>query len=173
MGEEDQHWVVGVVSEHGQAMITYASRLTGDRHAAEDVVQEALVRAWRRRDELSEEKGSIRGWLMTVIRNIVIDRARARAARPHEVPGESAAAVASASVADHADQLVDFVVLVDAMDRLSTDHRRVLTELYLRDRSVAETAVTLGVPAGTVKSRSFHALRQLRAYLRPADLPGG
>jgi RNA polymerase sigma-70 factor, ECF subfamily len=163
---DDQRWVAAVVADHGKAILGYATRLTRDRHVAEDVVQEALVRAWRHHTELSDQRGSVRGWLLTVIRNIVIDRARAQAVRPREVPEEPTAPLA---VADHADQLVDAVVLLEAMERLSVDHRSVLTELYFRDRSVTETAQTLGVPAGTVKSRSYHALRQLRVHLQPAD----
>ena len=66
-------------------MLAYATRLLGDRASAEDVVQEALIRAWRNPDVLTNGKGSTRGWLLTVVRNLVIDRARARAARPAEV----------------------------------------------------------------------------------------
>jgi len=59
-------------------MLAYATQLTRDRAAAEDVVQEALVRAWRHSDSLTNGKGSVRGWLLTVVRNIVTDQIRAR-----------------------------------------------------------------------------------------------
>jgi len=72
-------------NEHGASLLAYATRLTNDRAAAEDVVQETLLRAWKHADVLTEEKGSVRGWLLTVARNIVTDRARARAVRPPEV----------------------------------------------------------------------------------------
>ena len=62
-------------------MLAYATQLTRDRAAAEDVVQEALVRAWRHPDSLVNGKGSVRGWLLTVVRNIVTDQFRARNAR--------------------------------------------------------------------------------------------
>jgi RNA polymerase sigma-70 factor (ECF subfamily) len=78
----DEEFVTRLVQEHGAALIGYATRLTGDRFAAEDVVQEALTRAWQRPEILENGKGSVRGWLLTVVRNIVIDQARARSARP-------------------------------------------------------------------------------------------
>ena len=62
------------------------TRLLGDPVAAEDIVQEALVRLWRNPQVLHNGKGSVRGWLLTVVRNLVTDRIRARAARPPRSP---------------------------------------------------------------------------------------
>ena len=59
-------------------------------------------------------------------------------------------------------------MVMNALDALSDDHRRVIEELYFSGRSVAETAAVLAVPPGTVKSRSYYALRALRAELDPA-----
>src|SRR2546430_1955690 len=66
----DEALVRSLFQEHGRAMLAYATQLTRDRAAAEDVVQEALVRAWRHPDSLDSSKGSVRGWLLTVVRNI-------------------------------------------------------------------------------------------------------
>jgi len=94
-----------------------------------------------------------------VARNIVTDRVRAKAARPQEVAESPATPPIER---DHADQVVDSVVVLEALDRLSSDHRDVLMEIYFRGRSVTEAAEALGVPPGTVKSRSYYALRALR-----------
>jgi RNA polymerase sigma-70 factor, ECF subfamily len=155
----DEALIRSLYEEHGRALLAYATRLTGDRAAAEDVVQETLVRAWRHPDALVNGKGSVRGWLLTVARNIVTDRVRARAARPQEVAETPAAPPVQR---DHADSVVDSVVVLEALDRLSSDHRDVLMEIYFRGRSVSEAAEALGVPPGTVKSRSHYALRALR-----------
>jgi RNA polymerase sigma-70 factor, ECF subfamily len=157
--------------EHGKSVLAYATRLTGDRAAAEDVVQETLLRAWKHADDLrNDTKGSVRGWLLTVARNIVTDRARARAARPQEV-GEPIDVPAVER--DHAEQVVNSMTVLGAMDKLSAEHREVLVEMYYRGRTVAEVAQALRIPPGTVKSRSYHALRTLRAVLSgPREVPG-
>jgi RNA polymerase sigma-70 factor (ECF subfamily) len=145
--------------EHGKAMLRYATTLTHDRRIAEDVVQEALLRTWRRADTVTGTPASIRAWLLTVIRNIVIDRARAREVRPMEV-AETPTTVPVEH--DHADRVVDSIVVLDALEHLSAEHRDVLVQLYLHGRTVRETAEMLGIPSGTVKSRSYYALRALR-----------
>jgi RNA polymerase sigma-70 factor (ECF subfamily) len=150
------------MAEHGRALLAYAVRLCGDRHAAEDVVQEVLVRAWQRAGQLTEAHGSVRGWLLTVTRNLVIDQARARAARPREVADLEGAGEAAGAVTDHAGAVVDSITVVGMLDTLSPEHREVLVELYYRDRSTAQAAEVLGVPSGTVKSRAYYALRALR-----------
>lgn len=166
---EDEALVRSLYNEHGGAVLAYATRLTGDRAAAEDVAQETFIRAWRNPDVLVNSKGSVRGWLLTVARNIVIDRARARQARPAEVVP---AADTEPSQNDHADSVVDSIAVMDALDSLSAHHREVLIEVYFRRRSVAEAAEALGVPAGTVKSRSYHALQALRRRFGGRASPG-
>ncbi|AXB43101.1 sigma-70 family RNA polymerase sigma factor [Amycolatopsis albispora] len=155
----DEALIRSVYEEHGRALLAYATRLTGDRAAAEDVVQETLVRAWRNPDVLVNGKGSVRGWLLTVARNIITDRFRAKSARPPEVPEVPEKPPVQR---DHADSVVDSVVVLEALDQLSADHRDVLVKIYFEGRSVSEAAAALGVAPGTVKSRSHYALRTLR-----------
>ena len=164
--------VRALYEEHGRALLAYATRLTRDRAAAEDVVQETLMRAWRHPEVLVNGRGSVRGWLLTVARNIVTDRIRARSARPAEV-AESESQPAAVD-RDHAEQVVDSMVVMTAMDTLSDDHREVLEEVYFRGRSIAETAEVLSIPPGTVKSRCYYALRALRSTIDPdAELSKG
>ena len=158
----DEALVHAVYSEHGRAMLVYATRLLDDRAAAEDVVQEALIRAWRHPEVLTNGRGSVRGWLLTVVRHIVIDRVRARDARPREVaeePGRPPVA------RDHADAVSASVTVHAALGALSPEHRAVLEQVYLHGRNPEEAAAALGVPKGTVKSRSFYALRALRTAM--------
>jgi RNA polymerase sigma-70 factor (ECF subfamily) len=149
--------------QHAAPLLSYALRLTGgDRGRAEDVVQETLLRAWRHPEALDEARGPVRSWLFTVARNVAVDAHRARRARPTEVGDEALAVVPAVDEIEHA---LDSWLIADAMSALSPEHRTVLVETYYRGRSVAEAASTLGIPPGTVKSRTFYALRALKLAL--------
>jgi RNA polymerase sigma-70 factor (ECF subfamily) len=149
--------------QHAAPLLSYALRLTGgDRGRSEDIVQETLLRAWRHPEALAPERGPVRSWLFTVARNVAVDAHRARRARPQEVGDEALAVVPAV---DEIEQALDSWLVADALATLSPDHRAVLVETYYRGRSVNEAAGVLGVPAGTVKSRTFYALRALRLAL--------
>lgn len=148
--------------EHAGALWAYVVSLTGgDRSRAEDVVQETLLRAWRHPQVLDQSSGSARGWLFTVARRIVIDDWRASRSRPELVTAEPP----ERSVADETERTVTAAVMTEALRRLSPEHRNVLFECFYRGASVAEAAGRLGIPAGTVKSRTHYALRALRLAL--------
>lgn len=160
---EDEALLRALLDEHGRALLGYATRLTGDRALAEDVVQETLLRAWRHAGSLDPARGSLRPWLFTVARHVVVDLIRARGARPPEVGGDVLAAVA---VGDDIDRAVETWTVAAALDALTPEHRAVLIETYYRGSSVAQAAQRLGIPPGTVKSRAFYALRELRLRLQ-------
>ncbi|WP_309650740.1 sigma-70 family RNA polymerase sigma factor [Nocardioides sp.] len=149
--------------EHAAALWRHCLRLTGnDLTRAEDVAQETLLRAWRHSDVLDEERGSVRSWLFTVARNIVIDEWRTPRARSETVMAE---VPERAEPEDRSDQLLLSWMVAEAMTRLSSDHRAVLIECYYRGDPVSEAARRLNIPEGTVKSRTHYALRALRLAL--------
>jgi RNA polymerase sigma-70 factor, ECF subfamily len=148
---------------HATVLLAYALRLTdGDRARAEDIVQETLVRAWRNLDRVEQDGRPVRPWLFTVAQHIAVDAHRARRARPPEV-GDAALAVLPGM--DQIEATLDRIVVTDALHALSQEHRAVIVETYYRGRSVAEAARVLDIPAGTVKSRCYYALRALRLAL--------
>jgi RNA polymerase sigma-70 factor, ECF subfamily len=148
---------------HALALLGYALRLcNGDRAMAEDLVQETLVRAWRHLDQLDPDAAPVRPWLFTVAHHLAIDAHRARSARPSEV-GE--AALDTVPGLDRIEGTLDRIIVTDALQSLSPEHRAVLFETYYRGRTVAEAAAVLGVPVGTVKSRCYYALRALKLAL--------
>ncbi|MEV8441345.1 sigma-70 family RNA polymerase sigma factor [Actinosynnema sp. NPDC051121] len=150
--------------EFGSALLGHAMRLTGsDRQWAEDIVQETLVRAWRNAEKLERDPVLLRSWLFTVARRLVIDDRRKRSVRPQEselTPSDEA------PQRDEADRTLAAIVVAEAMNGLTEEHREAILETYLRDRTVGEAAAVLGVPPGTVKSRVYYALRALRRALQ-------
>lgn len=148
--------------QHASGLWAFALRLTaGDRSAAEEVVQETLLRAWRTPAVLDAPDHERRAWLFTVARRIVIDRWRSARSR-HELP---AADVPEQSVADQTDAVLQSWLVAEALRRLSPEHRQVVLECYFRGRTVAEAAQALSIPEGTVKSRTHYALKALRLAL--------
>jgi RNA polymerase sigma-70 factor, ECF subfamily len=166
----DEDVVRALYDEHAASLMGYVLRLVGgDRQRAEDVVQETLLRAWKHPDSLAPDRGSARPWLWTVARHVVVDSERARRARPAEVAETALGAV---PVDDGVDQALVAQVVAEAIDTLSPEHRAAVIETYFRGRSVAEAAGVLGVPAGTVKSRTYYALRALRLALEERGVTG-
>jgi len=148
--------------EHALFLLSYVQRLVnGDWPRAEDVVQETLLRAWRHPEAFTEGANtSVRGWLVTVARRVVIDGARARRARPTEV---AEVEHEPRSTGDETEAVVRSMLIADAMSALSGAHQDVIQAMYHDDLSVASTAARLGIAEGTVKSRAYYALRALRA----------
>ena len=151
---------------HGQcgpALWRFALRLTsGDRARAEDVVQETLLRAWRSPRILEAGADERQAWLFTVARHLVIDEWRSSRSRLEITTDQ----LPEPTTRDETDAALQTWLVADALQRLSTDHRQVLVECYFHGRSVADAAERLGVPAGTVKSRTHYALRALRLVMQ-------
>src|SRR5262245_12577365 len=163
-GQSDALALTRLYDEHASVLLAYATRLTsGDVFRAEDAVQETLIRAWRHPDVWADGTGSPRGWLMTVLRHVVVDQARAKRARPVEVVGERVELLPA--LEDDIDAALLSWTVTEALSSLSPAHRAVLVETYYRGASIAEAAKALGIPEGTVKSRTYYALRALRLAL--------
>jgi RNA polymerase sigma-70 factor (ECF subfamily) len=151
-----------VHDEHGQALLRYVLRLTnGDMQFAEDVVQESLLRLWRKPEILEQPTDSVRAWTFTVARNLVIDdRRSARYTRERStdvLPERGSADVMSGQF--------DKWVISDALTSLSLEHRTVIVRSYYLGQTVADIAQQEGIAEGTVKSRMHYAMKALRNAL--------
>jgi RNA polymerase sigma-70 factor, ECF subfamily len=142
--------------QHASALWSYALRLTGDRVRAQDVVHETLLRAWRNPQILDPECGSQRSWLYTVARNIVIDEWRTTR-RGSEIVTDR---LPDQPIGDASEQAVNRHLVAAALGRL-THPGRAARALLSRQLGCTGRACT-GDRAGTVKSRSYYALRALR-----------
>jgi len=147
---------------YARPLQSYVVRLTGDHALAQDVVQEAMVRAWKHPEVLAREQDATRAWLYTVVRNLVIDdRRSARHARERTV-GQTP----DSAQADESQAVLDQWLVSDALAQLSAEHRAVVVGAYYGGRSVAELAHEHQIPEGTVKSRLHYGLRALRLALQ-------
>jgi RNA polymerase sigma-70 factor (ECF subfamily) len=149
-------------AEHAGPVLAYLLKLTRDRARAEDLLQETMLRAWRRPAAFEPGRGSVRAWLCTVAHNLVVDDARSRAARPTETELTEYTEQRTEEGIDPYEAALRAWEFADALAALSAEHRAVVIEVYYRRSTVAEAARTLGIPPGTVKSRTFYALRALR-----------
>jgi len=134
--------------EHAAALWSFVLGLTnGDRGRAEDVVQETLLRAWRRPELLQVDadghsSGSIRSWLFTVARNIVVDQWRANRRRPEWLTDT----VPELPESDRTDVALQTMLVGEAMQRLTAEHRAVLLECYFRGSTAAQAAIAWAFP---------------------------
>ncbi|WP_413796806.1 sigma-70 family RNA polymerase sigma factor [Streptomyces iranensis] len=146
--------------EQAGPLYAYVVRLLrGDRYRAEDVVQETLLRCWRTQDLNADRP--LRPWLFRVARNLVVDDYRLRMTRP---PGGQWQRLAGrlGDPARRRGQVAYLLASQGGFRQLSPKHREVLYETYYSGRSTQETGQLLGIPPGTVKSRTYHAVRALR-----------
>ncbi len=156
-------------AEHAGALYAYCVRWTGDPQRAEDVVQEVFLRAWRNLGTVDVQDRPVRPWLLAVARNLLTDLHRAQGSRPQVVDDSG---LADVPARDELDRAVESWQVATALQRLSPEHREVLVHSHWMGRSVAETAALLGVPPGTVKSRTYYALRALRLTLDEMGIGG-
>ena len=154
-----------LVAEHGPALYRTAYRLIGDRHDAEDLVQETYRCLWKSRWTFRSGEGD-RAWLMAVLRRRVIDRWRRHGPDTPVVGFESLAAppVNGCPTADEAYSNP----MQRALARLPVRLRETLLLVVVGELTHQETAELLGVPLGTVLSRVSRARQQLRKHLLAA-----
>ncbi len=155
--------------EHAPALLAWARRRVADPAEAEEIVQETLVRAWRKHHQYDSTRGSERAWLFGIARNVAVDLHRRRRRILRVVP-EADRRTASPADERELDRVVEASLVHDALLALSPDHLAVIVEVYYRGRSVKEAAVALGIPEGTVKSRCYHALRSLKSELQAREV---
>lgn len=173
---DDDALVAGVALADGDAATEFVRRfqpkvygmavaVTRDRTLADDVAQEAFVRAWRAAPTFDARRGSVLSWLLTITRNAGIDAVRAR----RQIPADS----------EHLDRLLQAVLVEDTADvattqleaRRATDSLRTLPAeqaravvlAVLAGCTAAEVGVHEGIPLGTAKTRIRTGLMRLRA----------
>lgn len=163
----DEAVVADIYRDHAAVLRRFVGRAAIDPARAEDVVQEVILRVWRQAPEVQ----SMRAYLLQTARNMLIDMHRAASRRVTEVAADrdddSRARLdpRTPNPEIEIDRALDTILVEEALGRLQPDHRAVVVALYYQRLSTAEAAARLGIPAGTVKSRAFYAVRSLRTIL--------
>ena len=150
---------------HSAALLRWARGRFTDSRDAEEVVADTFVLAWRKYDQFDESRGSERAWLFGIARNVAADHHRKHKRHLRSVP----VATPNDPGPEHdpdIDRLVDSSHVRDALNALSDEHRRVVVDSYYLGRSTKQISEDQHLPAGTVKSRMYYALRAMRRQLQ-------
>lgn len=139
-------------------------RLLGDRHQAEDALQDAYIRIWHNAGEYHEERGTPLTWMMTIVRYLSLDqlRARKRHAAEDDIPDEQTAGPETLSV-----RFDELARLGHCLEHLSEDQRDSVLQVYYRGLTHDELSRHLDTPLGTVKSWVRRGIQSLKRCLQP------
>jgi RNA polymerase sigma-70 factor (ECF subfamily) len=149
-----------------------AVKMLADRDLADDVAQEAFVRAWRKASTFDSGRGTVAAWLMRITHNLAVDELRRR--RYDVVEPDALASLGGAAGAPPVDEIAigsaDAAPVFAALQRLPESQRGALVQAAVFGRTAAEIARTEGIPIGTVKTRVRLGLRKLRRELATAEI---
>jgi RNA polymerase sigma-70 factor, ECF subfamily len=153
----------------GGELYRMAHRALNDDGLAEEAVQETFLRAWRAAERYDPERSTLRTWMFAIARNVTIDLARARSARPQRTGPE---VEHTQEAKDTTEESLRSWEIEEALRRLGPLHRHAIVETYYRDRPCAEVAAEAGVPVGTMRSRLYYGLKALRSVLEEREWTG-
>jgi len=160
-----------VYDRHASVAMAVALRVVADREQAEDLVHDAFVAIWQKIDRFDPARGSLRSWIVTIVRNRAIDRLRGT--RPSIEIGEAdeRSLLRSGPNPTWDDVLAQLGAeqLRTALDGLPAEQRQAIELAYFGGRTYREIATLTGVPLGTANGRLRLALARLRELLRQSD----
>jgi len=167
----DQSSLSALYDRHHQVAFRVALRIVHDRGRAEDAVQEAFLSVWRKAGSYSPGRGSVKSWILGIVRNRAIDILRAQ--RQSGADDEAlllSLRDSSPAVLDQVVARLDGETVRSAIDRLPPLQRQAISIAYLEGRSHAEIAAKTGLPLGTVHGRIRLGMRRMKAQLMAVGL---
>lgn len=163
----DEAALAALYDRHARFVSAVALRILGDRELAEEVLQDTFLRSWHHVDSYDPSRGQVVAWLLGIARNRAIDMLRSRSHRARRRELSNLSDTAPADDAEFPDAVALREVMTRAMSILPMDQRQIIELAYYGGLSQAEIARQLGLPLGTVKSRTRSGMEKLRVELRP------
>jgi RNA polymerase sigma-70 factor, ECF subfamily len=169
IGKKDPAAFEVFYDRHGGAAYSLAYRIVGEKAAAEDVTQEAFISIWRSGARFDSTRGSVRSWMLSIVRNRAIDLLRSKAGKAPKLTFDDDAILEQRP----AEELTDAEAMRretasevrGALHQLPGDQSKVIELAYFGGFSHSEIARMLGVPLGTVKGRMRLGLEKIRGEL--------
>lgn len=150
--------------------VALARRITRQPSLAEEVVQEAFLSLWQTSDRFDPRRGSVRAWLMAMVRNRAVDAVRREEVHRRLTEGTGASDVVL--IDDPTERVAEDMGLPEerravraAVEELPPEQRQVIDLMYFEGLSQSKIAERLSLPLGTVKSRTLLGMRRLRSSL--------
>jgi RNA polymerase sigma-70 factor, ECF subfamily len=169
VGEKDPEAFEVFYDRHGGVAYSLAYRIVGERGAAEDVTQEAFISIWRSGARFDATRGSVRSWLLSVVRNRAIDFLRSKAGRAPKLAFDDDAILeqraAEELTDDEAMRRETASEVRGVLGQLPGEQSKVIQLAYFGGFSQSEIAQMLGIPLGTVKGRMRLGLEKIRGEL--------
>lgn len=168
----DQTAVRVLFARHHLRIFRFIARMTGNEATAEELTNEVFLEIWRHAGRF-EGRSTASTWMFSIARNRTISflRKRSEAQLDDEMAGGiEDDADTPETVASKNDKGVQ---IRDCMEQLSPDHREIIDLVYYHEKSVSEVAEIIGIPEGTVKTRMFHARKNLGTLLSDAGIDRG
>jgi RNA polymerase sigma factor (sigma-70 family) len=170
IGAADEEAFRELFRRYSPSAMALARRVVRQSFIAEEIVQEAFLAAWRNAEGYREGRGSVRSWLMTMVHHRAVDAVRREESQRRRA--EDAQAGDVLAVEDPADAVVAQLGLPEerravraALADLPAEQRQVIELMYFDGLSQSKVSERLGLPLGTVKSRSLLGMRRLRSSL--------
>jgi RNA polymerase sigma-70 factor (ECF subfamily) len=165
VAQQDREAFASLFQHFGPRVKSYMLRLGSDHATAEELVQEAFVKVWRKAGQYDPGRAAASTWIFTIARNLRIDAFR-RENRPELDPDDPALVAEPPAAADAAvQQKQESRRIRQAMSELPEDQREVIRLSFFEDRTHTEISGLLGVPLGTVKSRIRLAFSRIKTAL--------
>jgi RNA polymerase sigma-70 factor (ECF subfamily) len=169
IGEKDPDAFGVFYDRHGGVAYSLAYRIVGERGAAEDVTQEAFISIWRSGARYDAARGSVRTWMLGIVRNRAIDFLRSKAGRAPKLDFDDDSILEHRPAAEQTEsealQRETAQEVRGALDVLPGEQAKVIQLAYFGGFSHSEIAGMLGVPLGTVKGRMRLGLEKIRGEL--------